>query len=69
MTNTPTPEEVRNARIGAGLTQSQAAAIIGTCLNSWQRYEGRGGDRGNRTIPPAKWELFLMKTRVGGLYE
>jgi DNA-binding transcriptional regulator YiaG len=51
----PTPSQVRAARIGAGLTQSQAASFIGAALRTWQDWES-----GARNMPPAKWILFTM---------
>ena len=53
----PTPEQIKNARLLCGLTQTQAAQMIHVDMTTWQRYE-----YGNRKIPPASWELFLIKT-------
>ena len=55
--NNPTPEQIKQSRLNAGLTQAQAAAVIHKKLLAWQRYEA--GDRGMDT---ALFELFLMKT-------
>ena len=55
--NNPTPEQVKQARENAGLTQSQAAAVIYKKLLAWQRYES-----GDREMDAAYWELFLIKT-------
>jgi putative transcriptional regulator len=57
----PSPTEVRDARIRAGLTQSQAAALVGVSLRSWQYWE-----EGGRQMQSSKWELFLIKTREVG---
>lgn len=54
----PTPKQVFEAREKAGLSQSTAAELIH--LNSgraWRQYES-----GDRTMHPAFWELFLIKT-------
>ena len=59
MTN-PTPEEIRTARLSAGLTQRQAGEVIGAAERTWQDWE-----RGARNMPPAKWELFRLRTEPG----
>ena len=53
----PTPADVKSARVAAGLTQKQAAAVIHKTLLAWQRYES-----GDRAMDAAYWELFLIKT-------
>ena len=53
----PTPADVKSARVAAGLTQKQAAAVIYKKLLAWQRYES-----GDRAMDAAYWELFLIKT-------
>lgn len=66
----PTPNEVRQAREKAGLTQTQAAELVSPALTApyktWAGYEtpaGEPGQRGNhRAIPLATWELFLLLT-------
>lgn len=52
MTAAPNP---RAARLAAGLTQTQAAAIIGATRRTWQDWES-----GARNMPHAKYALFLM---------
>lgn len=54
---TPTKEQVKQARANAGLTQSQAAAVIYKQILAWQRYES-----GDRVMDAAYYELFLIKT-------
>lgn len=54
----PTPADVKSARVAAGLTQKQAAAVIHKTLLAWQRYES-----GDRAMDAAYYELFLIKTR------
>ena len=55
--NNPTPEQVKQARATAGLTQKQAAEVIYKKVLAWQRYES-----GDRAMDAAYWELFLIKT-------
>ena len=57
----PTPAEVRAAREAAGLTQSQAAALIYSNLRSWQNWENDHPVDG-RKCHPGLFELFLLKT-------
>ena len=52
----PSPAEVRRAREKAGLTQAKASALIGATLRAWQYWEA-----GERKMPAAKWELWLIK--------
>ena len=54
---TPTPETIRAAREAAGLTQAVAAALVHAGLRSWSHWEN-----GDRRMPAATWELFLIKT-------
>jgi len=52
----PSPDEIRTAREGAGLSQTEAAALIHCTLRGWQEWEA-----GNRRMHPAFWELFRIK--------
>lgn len=52
-----TPQEIKKARLDAGLTQMQAAELVAKQLRTWQRYEA-----GGRKIDVATWELFKLKT-------
>ena len=56
---TPTPDAIRAARSAAGLTQTQAAALIYCTLRGWQDWEA-----GKRAMHPAFFELFLLKANV-----
>lgn len=58
MTMSPSPDDVRLARKNTGLTQEQAAQVIGATRRAWQEWEA-----GRRNMPPAKWELFQKKIR------
>ena len=54
----PAPSEIMAARKAAGLTQTQAAGMVGVKLRAWQYWEA-----GERTMPTSAWELFLIKTK------
>jgi len=53
----PTPEKIKQARLDAGLTLSQAAAMVHVNIRSWQKWEAN-----ERTMNMAAWELFLIKS-------
>jgi DNA-binding transcriptional regulator YiaG len=52
----PTPEEIKEARANAGITQKNAAEILHTSIRAYQQWEA-----GDRAMHPAFWELFLVK--------
>lgn len=54
----PTPEEVKAARIEAGLKQREAADLVHVTLRAWQTWE-----EGSRAISLTAWELFKIKTK------
>lgn len=62
----PTPEQVRAARNAAGLTQTEAAQLVGPAgekgYRTWQRFEFPPGNKDHRAIHPGLWELFLLLT-------
>lgn len=66
----PTPEEVRQAREKAGLTQTQAAELVSAAMTApyktWAGYETPAGESrkksNHRAIPLVVWELFLLMT-------
>lgn len=62
----PSPEEVREARERAGLTQTQAAGLVSPATaagyKTWSGYEQPVGTRNHRAISLAAWELFLLLT-------
>jgi len=62
----PTPAEVKQARLRAGLTQSEAARLITAAKTkpaaTWQGYEASLERKDHRDIPLAIWELFLLLT-------
>jgi putative transcriptional regulator len=53
----PAPAAVRDYRVRAGLTQTQAGALCHRSLRAWQDAEA-----GLRALDPAAWELFLLRT-------
>lgn len=57
----PTPEEIRAARLTAGLTVRQACEMVHASPRSWQNYEA-----GDRVMHPAIWELFRIKVAQRG---
>lgn len=67
----PTPAEVRAAREKAGLTQTDAAAVIYGTLRAWQNWENETDPAEQRRMHPAIFELFLAKTgqMPRGFYE
>lgn len=54
---TPSPEALRAQRTRAGLTQSQAAKLLGVSRRSIA-----GWETGERPMPRPLWTLFLMLT-------
>lgn len=52
----PTPEEIKQARKATGLSQSKAAALIYSTYRTWQDWEA-----GKAHMHPGLWELFLRK--------
>lgn len=62
----PTPEDVKRARTGLGLSQAQAAGVLGSktkfAYKTWSSYEAPTDHPRHRAMPLAIWELFLLKT-------
>lgn len=56
----PTPEEIRAARLAAGLTQMQAGALISALRRTWQNWEAPVGSPSHRNMPVAKWRFFNL---------
>lgn len=54
----PAPDAIKAARLAAGLTQSDAAALIYSGLRSWQQWEA-----GDRRMHPQLFESFLLKSQ------
>jgi len=51
------PAQIKESRKDAGLTQTQAAALIYKSCRAWQQWEA-----GDRKMDRALWELFLIKS-------
>lgn len=52
----PTPQQIKESRLKAGLTQAEAAAkVFSGSYRTWQNWEA-----GKRKMPVAKWELWLL---------
>jgi len=53
----PTPEKVKQARVIANLTQTQAGTVLYSTCRAWQKWE-----KGEARMHQAMFELFLIKT-------
>lgn len=53
---TPTPDQIREARATAGLSQLAAAALIHSKTRTWQDWEA-----GKAAMHAGLWELFNRK--------
>lgn len=53
----PTPEQIKDARIQAGLSQLGAAELIYSKMRTWQDWEA-----GIAKMHEGLWELFQIKT-------
>jgi DNA (cytosine-5)-methyltransferase 1 len=52
----PAPDEIRQAREAAGLSQKDAAWLVHSSPRSWEKWE-----QGERRMHAAFWELFTRK--------
>lgn len=52
----PTADQVRAARLAAGHSTAEAAALVHMDARSWRYYE-----QGARAMHPAVWELYRIK--------
>lgn len=52
----PSPEQIREARQAAGLSQTEAADLIHSTLRTWQDWEAC-----KARMHPGLWELFTLK--------
>jgi hypothetical protein len=59
----PKPAELTAVRDQAGLTQTQAANLVGVTLTAWQRWEQPVGDDSHRDMSPALFDLFKRRLR------
>jgi putative transcriptional regulator len=60
----PTPTQIRKARLAAGLTQRQAAELIGYSLRMWEEWEA-----GRSPMRPVVWQAWqrMAKEQDNGL--
>ncbi|MEG3640683.1 helix-turn-helix transcriptional regulator [Magnetococcus sp. PR-3] len=58
----PTPEQIKQARKQAKLSQDNAAALVHATRKAWLRWEKKAEENEAREMPLASWELFLLKT-------
>jgi DNA-binding transcriptional regulator YiaG len=58
------PNQIKKARQDAGLTQTQAAKLIGSTLRTWQNWEAPEGSGNHRQMPEPAWRLFQLLTEV-----
>lgn len=56
---TPSVQEIRTARLDAGLTQEHAAALIWYSEITWKQWEG-----GVRRMHPCTWWAFQQRASV-----
>ncbi len=54
----PTADEVRAARLAAGMTQDAAAETVLSARRAWQDWES-----GARRMHPGLWQLFLISPK------
>lgn len=57
----PAPHEIGRARQAAGLTKTQAGALLYTSYRVWEQWES-----GQRTMHPVFFEFFLIMARRTG---
>jgi len=57
----PTPDQLKQARKDAGLTQTQSAQLLHKGLRTWQGWETAINKKGHRKMDVALWELFNLK--------
>lgn len=63
VTDFPSPANVRAARLAAGQTQAEAAALVGLGGGiRWAEYERDSESQSSRRIDPARWQLYLLMT-------
>ena len=54
----PTPEQIRAARLAAGLSQPEAGELILASKRSWENWE-----QGRVKMHPGLFDYFLIKTK------
>lgn len=61
--NSPTPKQIKDARLSVGLSQTEAAALIGKSMRTWQNWEAPIESKEHRKMDPALFELFFLKLK------
>ena len=59
----PDMNEIVRARVGAGLTQAQVAALIGVSLDGYRKWEG-----GSRAMSSVAWRLMRIMLGLDAEY-
>jgi len=68
----PKPEEIKKARVAAGLSQTAAGEMAHVNYQTWQQWESDAllpsGEKNpaHRRMHPAFWELFNIKVKMLG---
>lgn len=57
----PSASDIKDARTAAGMTQGQAAELVGVGWRTWAYWEA-----GEYQMPLARWELFQFKMAERG---
>ena len=55
----PKPEDIKAARLEAGLTQKEAGELVYSTCRAWQYWEA-----GQRKMHPAIWEYFRVTNYI-----
>ena len=55
----PSPDAIRAARSKAKHTQQEAATVVHSTARRWREWEA-----GDHRMPPATWELYLLRTQA-----
>ena len=58
----PTPSEIKERRMHAMQTQSEAAAVVHVTVTAWQRWEAPEWAKSARVMPLGLWELYCLRT-------
>lgn len=56
----PSPDEIRAARLKAGHSRAQAAAILGKTARGWEKWEKDPESPDHRAIDFANWALYCI---------
>ncbi|WP_083440739.1 transcriptional regulator [Aquincola tertiaricarbonis] len=57
----PTPDQIREVVTSAGVTRSEAAALVHVQMNAWHNWCAPAASVKHRQMPLAAWELLLLK--------